>query len=218
MAPPHAPSNPHWREDRKFVVSELYGEGIDIDTNLYDDGEDLTLVPCHNDPPCPRCGCGARHLGTAFVAIDGACKGNGTADTRAGVGVYFGRDSEFNITSSLNIEFPTSQKAELHACSVALHQIRNVKEDYEPMLSQVVIKADSEYVVKGMTEWIFKWEENGFRTSKGSPVVNAELFRQVEEKIVDLNASGVEVLFWHVPRARNKEADAWANMFGNPYA
>lgn len=73
-------------------------------------------------------------------------------------------------------------------------------------LRKVIIKADSEYLVKGMTEWVFKWEANGYWTSKGTPVTNSALFRQLHGLIRNLNAFDVEVLFWHVPRSRNKEA------------
>ena len=66
-------------------------------------------------------------------------------------------------------------------------------------------------MVKGMTEWVFKWRTNGYRNAKGTPVINADLFRRVDQKVMGLNDLGVEVLFWHVPRSRNKEADALAN-------
>ena len=79
------------------------------------------------------------------------------------------------------------------------------------LLGLVIIKADSEYIVKGMTEWIFRWSKNGFRTSKGTEVVNASLFKEVDKHVRQLNDHGVHVLFWHVPRARNREADALAN-------
>lgn len=44
---------------------------------------------------------------------------------------------------------------------------------------QVVIKADSEYLVDGMTAWIAKWQRNGFRNCAGQPVANGELFPQI---------------------------------------
>lgn len=79
-------------------------------------------------------------------------------------------------------------------------------------LQKVVIKADSEYLVMGMTEWGFRWEMNGYQTSRGAAVANASLFRKLQELVILLNERKVEVLFWHIPRERNKEADMWANM------
>ena len=65
--------------------------------------------------------------------------------------------------------------------------------------------------MKGMTDWIFRWNKNRYKTSKGFPVMNAGLFRSIEEEIFQLNALGVQVLFWHVPRIRNQEVHALAN-------
>ena len=42
-------------------------------------------------------------------------------------------------------------------------------------------------------------------------VVNTSLVKATEKEILELNDDGVCVLFWHVPRSRNKEADALAN-------
>jgi ribonuclease HI len=79
-------------------------------------------------------------------------------------------------------------------------------------LHMVVIKADSEYLVKGMTEWVFKWEKNGYRTSRGTPVANATFFKKLDNLVNELNKLNVEVRFWHVPREYNKQADMLANM------
>lgn len=75
----------------------------------------------------------------------------------------------------------------------------------------VVIKSDSEYLAKGMTERVFKWQNNGYQTCKGTPVKNWELFKKLDGLIRNLNELDVEVLFWHVPRSRNTEADELAS-------
>lgn len=204
-----------WQWARKFPIEALFGEGVEIDTTLYDFGEDLIRIPCHRHPLCPHCGLRERHLNTAIVAIDGVCRDDGTPNARAGIGVYFGQRSNFNLSAVLNINNPTTQKADLHACLKALDQIRNIKDNHETSLSTVVIKADSEYIVQGMTEWIFKWKQNEFQSARGRPIINADLFCQIDDKVQDLKESGVEVLFWLVSRAHNQEADAWANKFGD---
>lgn len=73
-----------------------------------------------------------------------------------------------------------------------------------------MIKTDSEYVVRHMTECITKWRQNGFHNAKGAYVVNADLFNQLDLLISQLNVQGVEVLFWQVGRLENAEADALA--------
>jgi ribonuclease HI len=52
--------------------------------------------------------------------------------------------------------------------------------------------ADSEYLVKGMTSWVFKWKSNGYRTSRGTSVSNASLSENFKI-LLELNALNVEV-------------------------
>ena len=114
----------------------------------------------------------------------------------------------------LDIPNPTNQIAELTAGIHGLERALAIEKDGrlgDEDLHQVVIKADSEYLVKGMTEWVFKWEVNGYRTARGTPVVNALLFLKLQGLVASLNRRNVQVLFWHVPRERNGDADAWAN-------
>jgi len=53
-------------------------------------------------------------------------------------------------------------------------------------LKEVAVFSDSQYVVKGMTEYIKKWHRNGWRTCGGKPVANKDLW----ELMVALN--------WHI--------------------
>ena len=78
-------------------------------------------------------------------------------------------------------------------------------------LHMVVIKSDTEYLVKGMTEWILKWKENGYRNARGGEVAHAELLRKLEVLYNELVDRGVWTLFWHVRRERSWEADQLAN-------
>ena len=78
-------------------------------------------------------------------------------------------------------------------------------------LRRVVIKADSKYLVDGMSDWIFKWQENGFRNAKGQPVANQDLWYELDEIVDELQELDVDVQFWHVPRAKNGAADCLAN-------
>ncbi|KAL9115623.1 MAG: hypothetical protein Q9187_007223 [Circinaria calcarea] len=198
--------------DRKFRPAELYGVGFELDSTDYEDlrGE-RTFVPCDMEDPCEDCGRLQRHTDSLIIAVDGACRGNGTTKALSAIGVYFAKDSSWNSSTPVYDPTPSNQKAELRACLRALATAIAVKVHEMEHLSQIVIKADSEYVVKGMTEWIFKWETNGYKTSKGVPVTNADLFQDVNQMVTKLNQHGVEVLFWHVPRSQNKEADALAN-------
>jgi ribonuclease HI len=51
------------------------------------------------------------------------------------------------------------------------------------------------------------WKENGWRNSKGQPVVNKEAFQDL-----DRAARGMDVQFKYVPRHQNSEADELARQ------
>lgn len=196
---------------RKFIPSEIYGQDCDLDSTHYDDGKDWTHVPCPYRDPCHHCGRLERHIDCLIIAIDGACRGNGTPSAESAIGVYFAESSQWNVARCLNSPPATSQRAELEACMEALYKVRSIKTTGVLEVSQIVIKADSEYVVKGMTKWIVKWRKNGYKTAKGAVVTNNGLFRIIDRLIEELNNMDVNVMFWHVPRLQNQEADTLAN-------
>jgi ribonuclease HI len=76
--------------------------------------------------------------------------------------------------------------------------------------SRVVIYTDSQYVQKGITEWIGAWKARGWRTAAKEPVKNADLW-----KILDELARAHEVRWeWvrgHSGHDGNERADALAN-------
>jgi len=48
-------------------------------------------------------------------------------------------------------------------------------ETVPPSTNTLIIRTDSQYSRKALTEWSFKWRQNGWRTSGGNPVINKEL-------------------------------------------
>jgi ribonuclease HI len=85
-------------------------------------------------------------------------------DARAATGVYFGETSQYNVSSRFKGNNLTNQVAELVAATRALdkslliQQVEIGGSEVTIPLAKNVIKTDSEYVVKGMTEWVFKWQ------------------------------------------------------------
>ncbi len=148
-----------------------------------------------------------------FVSIDGACPGNGTPHARASFGVYFGPQSYYNEAYRIPGDEPqTNQYAELSAAAAALESLwdKNILQRFGSTL--VVLMTDSSYLTKGISEWIWNWEENGFLNSSGGPVVNAGVFQWLHNRILAHLKDGVEIKFWNVPRELNGEADRLANL------
>jgi ribonuclease HI len=76
--------------------------------------------------------------------------------------------------------------------------------------SRVRLYTDSQYVQKGITEWIHDWKRRGWRTAGRKPVKNVDLWMRLDEL-----ARGHEVE-WHWVRGHaghpeNERADALAN-------
>lgn len=71
---------------------------------------------------------------------------------------------------------------------------------------------DSEYVRKGITEWVHGWKARGWRTADKKPVKNVELWQQLDQLV----ATSPHQLRWHWVKGHagdpgNEAADALAN-------
>ncbi|RDK40245.1 ribonuclease H-like protein [Aspergillus phoenicis ATCC 13157] len=206
---------------RRFNPDELYPKHFTL-SDVEVPAHNMVFLACpDSERKCPHCKCHTRHLGCIVIAIDGACRNNGRYGARASTGVYHGHDHPLNGSSSLSLNLKqTSQVAELAACERALlgayvmqkcwDGLSEMTGDGEERLHTVVIKSDSEYVVRGMTEWIFKWKANGWNTAKGLPVANQGHFKKIDSLVASLENEQVTVQFWQVPREFNQEADRLA--------
>ncbi|KAH6718147.1 ribonuclease H-like domain-containing protein [Leptodontidium sp. MPI-SDFR-AT-0119] len=200
---------------RRFLPSEVYDPPFfPTEIEISSKPPNFTHVACGHASPCHHCGRLQPHVNSLVIAVGGTCRGNGQENARSAIGVYFSMNSRHNRGRVLPANVKTNQAAELYAGLEALRMadsVRMMMDEQMEGLEQVVIKSDSVYLVKGMTEWALKWERDGWKTAKGQPVVNEELFKQLLDQYKALADSGVEVLFWHVRRDFNTEADRLAN-------
>ena len=77
---------------------------------------------------------------------------------------------------------------------------------------KVMLYLDSQYVRKGITEWIRGWKAKGWRTSTKQPVKNVELWQALDELV----AEGGHQIDWrwvkgHSGDPGNERADMLAN-------
>ena len=113
-----------------------------------------------------------------WVFVDGACLDNGKPWARAGYGVWFGDSSWQHLNCSGT--FPgrqTNQRAEIQAAITAI-EIATQEE-----FCCLQILTDSKYLIDGATEWIKKWWNNNWRSSRGEPVVSKDKWLELEEAI-----------------------------------
>lgn len=75
----------------------------------------------------------------------------------------------------------------------------------------VRLSTDSEYVLKGMTEWLPGWKARGWRTSNKQPVKNADLWQQLESQVLRHRVEWQWVR-GHAGHLENERADELANQ------
>ncbi len=105
------------------------------------------------------------------LITDGACSGNPGPGGWAAV-LRFG-DLKKEIWGAEPLT--TNNRMELRAAVEGLKLLK------EPC--QVTITTDSEYVRKGITEWIHGWKRNNWRTKDKKPVKNQDLWENLDEQV-----------------------------------
>lgn len=201
--------------NRLFKPSDYYPSYFIMKDMQVERGRYIFLA-CPLSRRCPCCQLYEAQLECPVISVHGLYTADKKIGPRAVSAAIFGPRNKYNLTLPLdNCLRQTEQVAELTAAIYALNKVvenlerwkMEKKRDTSPMnLHTVVIKSDSAYVVHGITDWVHKWERNGWKNCKGQHVANYEgwqildhLTRKLEEDIC--------VKFWLVPREQNVEAE-----------
>ena len=136
------------------------------------------------------------------IYTDGACSGN-PGPGGWGVVVYFNDGSRHELGGA--DRQTTNNRMEMQAAIAALKFFTKHPKD------AIELYTDSEYVRKGITEWIKGWKKKGWKTSTGKDVVNKDLWQELDL----LNSNQVQ---WRYVRAHagnegNERCDAIARAF-----
>jgi len=100
---------------------------------------------------------------------DGACRGN---PGPGGWGVLLRYRSRERTLSGGEL-LTTNNRMELMA---AIHAFEALKRP-----CHVIVHTDSEYVKKGITEWLPRWKLKGWKTADGKPVKNTDLWQRLDQ-------------------------------------
>jgi len=136
--------------------------------------------------------------GVIHIYSDGACRGN-PGPGGWGALLRF-KDQEKELWGGEAAT--TNNRMELTAVIRALEALK------QP--SKVCVYTDSQYVQKGIKEWIHGWKRNGWKTSDKKDVKNKELWVELDElrKKHDIEWHWVK---GHAGHTENERADALAN-------
>jgi ribonuclease HI len=102
------------------------------------------------------------------IYTDGACRGNPGVGGWGALLTFDGREKELSGAEIMT----TNNRMELTAVIRALEALTR------PV--QVRLFTDSEYVRRGITEWLANWKARGWRTADRKPVKNQDLWERLE--------------------------------------
>lgn len=141
----------------------------------------------------------ANHEKPVEIFTDGACRGN-PGPGGWGVLLRFGDNIKEMYGSEKNT---TNNRMELTAAIKGLAALKRS--------CHVIFTTDSEYVRKGITQWMDQWKKRGWKTTNKKPVKNQDLWEQL-----DIEVSRHEIIWhWvkgHSGHPENERADALANL------
>jgi ribonuclease HI len=103
------------------------------------------------------------------IYTDGACRGNPGPGGWAALLSYGGSEKELSGAEPLT----TNNRMELTAVIRALEVLKRPAE--------VLVFTDSEYVRRGITEWLPRWKARGWRTADRKPVKNQDLWETLDK-------------------------------------
>jgi ribonuclease HI len=135
---------------------------------------------------------------TVEIFTDGACKGN-PGPGGWGAILRLGTEEKELFGGAPST---TNNRMELTAVIEALAALKRPCE--------VTLHTDSQYVQKGITEWIHNWKARGWKTAAKQPVKNADLWRRLDALAAQHRVHWKWVK-GHAGHVENERADALAN-------
>jgi len=135
------------------------------------------------------------------IYTDGACKGN---PGPGGWGVLLSSSQSRKELYGGELG-TTNNRMEMQAVIEALSALKRP--------CKVLLHVDSQYVLKGMTEWMPGWKARAWKTAAREPVKNVDLWQRLDALV----QSGGHQIEWrwvrgHDGDAGNERADQLANL------
>lgn len=142
---------------------------------------------------------------TLRLITDGACRGN------PGPGAWGAwlRQSEHERVLWGYAPQTTNNRMELDAAVQGLQALKRP--------SQILVRSDSQYLIKGMTEWLAGWQKRGWRSAGGAAVKNQELW-QALASLAQTHQIRWEWVRGHAGDAENEAVDALINRVLDRFA
>jgi len=134
------------------------------------------------------------------IYTDGACSGN-PGPGGWGAVIFDNDNNQTNISGKE--KNTTNNRMEILAAIMALKKIKSN--------SQITIYTDSTYVKNGITEWMFNWKKNDWKTASKKPVKNKDLWIKLD-KLCEKNKVSWKWVKGHATNKYNNLADQLATL------
>jgi len=132
------------------------------------------------------------------IFTDGACRGNPGPGGWGAVLRFKGKEREL-YGGELET---TNNRMELMAAIKALETLTRS--------CPVRLTTDSQYVMKGITEWMANWKKRGWKTASKKPVKNVDLWQRLDQALAPHQVEW-EWVRGHTGHPENERADQLAN-------
>jgi ribonuclease HI len=134
-----------------------------------------------------------------IIHTDGACRGNPGPGGWGVLMSWNGSRKELSGAAAAT----TNNRMELTAAIMGLTALKRA--------SVATVQTDSQYVIKGITEWLPAWKARGWRTADRKPVKNQDLWERLDQ------LAGQHTLRWqwvkgHSGDPGNERVDELANL------
>ena len=132
------------------------------------------------------------------IYTDGGCVG------RTGAWAFLFSDEKEEISKFGKENPTTNNRMELKAVIEALLE---VERRYNENIPNITVHTDSRYVKEGITEWVIKWKNNGWKTAQNTPVKNKEIWITLDTVVTRLKPTFVWIK-GHSGVEQNEKCDA----------
>ncbi|OBX07814.1 ribonuclease H [Gallibacterium salpingitidis] len=136
------------------------------------------------------------------IFTDGSCLGNPGS---GGIGIVL-RYKQHQKQIAIGYQLTTNNRMELLAAITALNTLKES--------CDVTLYSDSQYLRKGITEWIHAWKRNQWRTSQKQPVKNQDLWIALDQAI-QRHQIHWQWVKGHAGHPENELCDTLARMAAN---
>ena len=146
-----------------------------------------------------------------IVHTDGGCSGNPGPGAWAYVMRYGERLREDAGYSSDTTNNKMELQAVIEALGFLAQRRRQASVTSTWISSPIHVFTDSQYVKKGVTQWLHGWKARGWRTADKKPVKNQEYWEALDELVLELNPS----FSWvegHAGNPDNERCDALVQL------